>query len=78
MARKLLILASREPIPDRLLGQASTLGVLLSEEFRIMETGTRYGRYEILAPRGKGGMGEVWCTRDTGLGCAVATKGSLT
>ena len=52
--------------------------MLLSEEFRIMETGTRYGRYEILAPRGKGGMGEVWCTRDTGLGCAVATKGSLT
>ncbi len=43
-----------------------------------METGTRYGHYEILALKGKGGMGEVWRTRDTGFGCAAATKGSIT
>ena len=37
-------------------------------------TGTKLGAYEILAPLGKGGMGEVWRARDTRLNREVAIK----
>jgi eukaryotic-like serine/threonine-protein kinase len=39
-----------------------------------LKTGNQLGPYEILAPIGAGGMGEVWKARDTRLGRIVAIK----
>jgi Tol biopolymer transport system component/predicted Ser/Thr protein kinase len=39
-----------------------------------LSTGTKLGPYEILAPIGAGGMGEVWKARDTRLDRIVAIK----
>ncbi len=40
----------------------------------LLSVGERLGPHEILAPIGKGGMGEVWKARDTRLGRDVAIK----
>ena len=37
-------------------------------------TGSRLGPYEVVAPIGAGGMGEVYRARDTRLGREVAVK----
>src|SRR5437588_4976388 len=39
-----------------------------------ISVGNRLGSYEVLAPLGAGGMGEVWRARDTRLGREVAIK----
>jgi len=43
----------------------------------VLVTGDKLGPYEIVAPIGKGGMGEVYCARDTRLKRDVAIKVSV-
>jgi serine/threonine protein kinase len=40
----------------------------------VLPAGTRLGPYEVIAPLGVGGMGEVYRARDSRLGRKVALK----
>src|SRR6187399_1740250 len=40
----------------------------------LLSTGSRIGSYEVVAPLGAGGMGEVYQARDTKLNRSVALK----
>jgi eukaryotic-like serine/threonine-protein kinase len=40
----------------------------------VLTPGTKLGPYEIVAALGAGGMGEVYCARDTKLNREVAIK----
>jgi serine/threonine protein kinase len=50
------------------------LNAIESLSFMSLAAGRRLGPYEILAPIGQGGMGDVWRARDTRLNRIVAIK----
>ena len=55
-----------------------SVAVLERMATQTLKTGERLGPYELLAPIGAGGMGEVWKARDTRLDRTVAIKFSRT
>ena len=69
--------ATASPRCSRGTTNRPALHVPYSVQFRIQRPsslGQKLGPYEVVAPIGKGGMGEVWKARDTRLGREVAIK----
>jgi hypothetical protein len=61
-------------MPGGLANARSRLRVTIRPLPVSLAAGSRLGPYEILAPIGAGGMGEVYRARDTRLGREVAVK----
>jgi predicted ATPase/serine/threonine protein kinase len=67
------LIAAHEEAGSQFLGAAAP-EVLQLAPSRALTAGTKLGPYEIIAPLGAGGMGEVYRARDTHLGRSVAIK----
>jgi eukaryotic-like serine/threonine-protein kinase len=72
--REVESLLAQDPSQALLTGGAAGVGAGLVSDARAAVTGRRIGVYQVLAPIGAGGMGEVYRARDTRLGRDVAIK----